>query len=57
MIRFTRCTTSVVLMIPDGADAARARLLAEKAESACLVANSQLVERELVLEVRHAAHP
>jgi organic hydroperoxide reductase OsmC/OhrA len=53
--RFTRYTSYATLKIPAGGDAARARLLLEKSERGCLVTNSLLGERVLVIEITHAA--
>jgi organic hydroperoxide reductase OsmC/OhrA len=49
--RFTRFVTRATLRVPAGADAARARLLMDKAEHGCLIANSLTGARELVAEV------
>jgi len=48
---FTRFTTRARVVIPAGGDAARARLLMEKAEKVCLVSNSLKGERHLESEV------
>jgi organic hydroperoxide reductase OsmC/OhrA len=53
--RFTRYTSYATLKIPPGGDAAKGKLLLEKSEHTCLVANSLLGERVLVTEVTHAA--
>jgi organic hydroperoxide reductase OsmC/OhrA len=53
--RFTRYTSYATLKLPAGADAAKARLLLEKSEHGCLVANSLNGERLLHVEVTHAA--
>ena len=53
--RFTRYTSYATLKLPAGADAAKARLLLEKSEHSCLVANSLNGERLLHVEVTHAA--
>ncbi len=50
--RFTRFTTRAALVVPAGADAARARMLLEKAEKVCLISNSLTGERHLECEVR-----
>jgi organic hydroperoxide reductase OsmC/OhrA len=50
-MRFTRFDTHAKLQVPPGADLERAKKLLEKAESACLVANSLISERHLTLEV------
>jgi organic hydroperoxide reductase OsmC/OhrA len=49
--RFTRYVTRASLRVPAGTDAARAKLLLEKAEHGCLVANSVNGTRELQAEV------
>jgi organic hydroperoxide reductase OsmC/OhrA len=49
--RFTRFVTRATLRVPAGGDAAKARLLLEKAEHGCLIANSLNGARELVAEV------
>jgi len=49
--RFTRYTSHVKLRVPAGADPARAHQLLEKAERGCLVANSLLGERVLVVSL------
>jgi organic hydroperoxide reductase OsmC/OhrA len=49
--RFTRYVTHATLRAPPGTDVARAKLLLEKAEHGCLVANSLTGSRELVCEV------
>jgi len=53
--RFSRYTSYATIRLPAGGDAAKAKLLLEKSEHACLVANSLLGERVLVTEVAHAA--
>ena len=50
-MRFTRFDTHAKLQIPAGADAERAKRLLEKAEAACLVANSLSSDRHLTVEV------
>ena len=50
-MRFTRFDTHARLIVPPGADAERAKKLLEKAEAACLVANSLSSERHLTVEV------
>lgn len=52
--RFTRYTSYATLKVPPGADAAKGKLLLEKSEHGCLVANSLLGERVLVTQVTHA---
>ena len=49
--RFTKYTTRARLTVKSGADAAKAKLLLEKAEKVCLVANSLNGERHLELEL------
>lgn len=49
--RFTRFVSQVTLRVPAGADIERARLLLEKSERSCLIANSLNAERQLVAEV------
>jgi organic hydroperoxide reductase OsmC/OhrA len=53
--RFTRIETHVRLVVPAGADAARARRLLEKAEQGCPISNSLTAERHLECEVVEAA--
>jgi organic hydroperoxide reductase OsmC/OhrA len=53
--RFTRYTSYATIKLPAGGDAAKARLLLEKSEHGCLVANSLTGERLLHVEVTHAA--
>jgi organic hydroperoxide reductase OsmC/OhrA len=48
--RFTRITTRVRLVVPPGADGARARRLLEKAEQGCPISNSLTGERHLECE-------
>ena len=48
---FTRFKTTARLTVPPGADEARARLLLEKAEHTCLVANSLRGERSLEVSI------
>jgi organic hydroperoxide reductase OsmC/OhrA len=50
-LRFTRFATHARLQTLPGADAARGKMLLEKAESSCLVANSLTAERHLTTEV------
>lgn len=50
-MRFTRFDTHAKLQVPLGSDVERARKLLEKAEQACLVANSLSSERHLTVEV------
>ena len=51
MLRFTKFATHARLQTAPGADAARGKLLLEKAESSCLVSNSLNAERHLTTEV------
>lgn len=53
--RFTRYTSHATIRLPAGGDAAKAKLLLEKSEHACLVANSLNGERLLQVEITHAA--
>lgn len=53
--RFTRYTSYATIRLPAGGDAAKAKLLLEKSEHGCLVANSLTGERLLHVEVTHAA--
>ena len=50
-MRFTRFDTQAKLTVPPGTDLARAKLLLEKAEATCLVANSLSSERHLTIEI------
>lgn len=50
-MRFTRFDTHAKLQVPAGADIERGTKLLEKAELACLVANSLSGERHLTVEV------
>ena len=50
-MRFTRFDTQARLSVPAGTDVTRARMLLEKAESTCLVANSLSSERHMTMEV------
>jgi len=50
-MRFTRFDTHAKLQVPAGADIERAKKLLEKAEQACLVANSLSSERHLTVDV------
>ncbi|MEY4760333.1 MAG: hypothetical protein RLZZ200_189 [Pseudomonadota bacterium] len=49
--RFTRYITRATLHVPVGTDAARAKLLLEKAEHVCLISNSLNGERELACDI------
>lgn len=51
-MRFTRFDTHVALAIPVGTDAARARLLLEKAEASCPLSNTLNCEKHLTIEIR-----
>lgn len=53
--QFTRFTTHARLVIPPGADAAKARQLLVKAEQGCLIANSLRGSRHLEADVVTAA--
>jgi len=52
--RFTRYTTHAKLTVKPGTDQAKAKLLLEKAEKVCLVANSLNGERHLAIELLEA---
>ncbi len=49
--RFTRFDTHARLVVPDGTDPARARMLMEKAEKICLISNSLSAARHLECDV------
>jgi len=49
--RFTRFDTRARLVVPAGADPARARMLMEKAEKICLISNSLSAARHLECEI------
>lgn len=49
--KFTRFISHVTLHVPAGTDAARAKLLLEKSEHGCLVANSLTGKRELIADI------
>jgi len=49
--RFTRYTTRADLTVPRGADVAKAHDLLERAEQACLIANSLCGRRNLSVEI------
>ena len=49
--RFTHYVTRAKLRVPPGTDVAKARLLLQKSEHACLISNSVNGERELHCEV------
>ena len=53
--RFTQMHVRVRLVVPPGADAARARMLMEKAEKGCLISNSLSAVKHLECEVVEAA--
>lgn len=53
--RFTQIHTRVRLVVAAGTDAARARMLMEKAEKGCLISNSLTAVRHLECEVVEAA--
>ncbi|HEU0225483.1 MAG TPA: OsmC family protein [Steroidobacteraceae bacterium] len=53
--RFTQVDTRIRLVVPPGTDAARARLLMEKAEKGCLISNSLTAARRLECEVVEGA--
>ena len=52
--KFTRFTSWATIRLPAGGDAAKAKLLLEKSEHGCLVANSLTGERILHVEVGFA---
>ena len=54
---FTRFKTTARLTLPPGADEVKARLLLEKAEHGCLIANSLRSERSLEVALVTAAAP
>jgi organic hydroperoxide reductase OsmC/OhrA len=49
--RFTQLRTRARLVVPHGTDAAKARLLMEKAEKGCLISNSLTAARHLDCEI------
>ena len=53
--RFTQVHVRVRLVVPPGADAARARMLMEKAEKGCLISNSLSAVKHLECEVVESA--
>jgi organic hydroperoxide reductase OsmC/OhrA len=53
-MRFTRFDTHIELVIPAGADPARARLLLEKAEASCPLSNTLNCEKHLTMEIKAA---
>ncbi len=53
--RFTQMHVRVRLVVPAGADAARARMLMEKAEKGCLISNSLTAVKHLECEVVESA--
>jgi organic hydroperoxide reductase OsmC/OhrA len=53
--RFTEISIRVRLVVPAGSDAARARLLMEKAEKGCLISNSLTAAKHLECEVVESA--
>jgi organic hydroperoxide reductase OsmC/OhrA len=53
--RFTQMHVRVRLVVPPGADAARARALMEKAEKGCLISNSLTAAKHLTSEVVESA--
>ena len=53
--RFTQVRTRVRLVVPPGADAARARRLLEKSEQGCPISNSLSALRHLEAEIVEAA--
>jgi organic hydroperoxide reductase OsmC/OhrA len=53
--RFTQVHVHVRLVVPPGSDAARARMLMEKAEKGCLISNSLTATKHLECEVVESA--
>ena len=53
--RFTQMHVRVRLVVPPGSDAARARMLMEKAEKGCLISNSLTAAKHLECEVVESA--
>lgn len=53
--RFTQVNVHVRLVVPPGSDAARARMLMEKAEKGCLISNSLNATKHLECEVVESA--
>jgi peroxiredoxin-like protein len=51
VVRFTELQLRVRLVLPPGADAARAKRLLEKAEASCLISNSLAVRPTLAADV------
>jgi len=51
-MRFTRFDTHIALVIPPGADPARARLLLEKAEASCPLSNTLNCEKHLTMDIK-----
>jgi organic hydroperoxide reductase OsmC/OhrA len=50
-MRFTRIDTHISILIPAGANPARARLLLEKAEATCPVSNTLNCEKHLTMDI------
>jgi organic hydroperoxide reductase OsmC/OhrA len=53
-MRFTRVDTHIALVIPEGANPARARLLLEKSEATCPVSNTLNCEKHLTMAIEVA---
>ncbi len=53
--RFTQVTIHVRLVVPPGADAARAERLLQKAEQGCPISNSLLATKHLACEIVESA--
>jgi organic hydroperoxide reductase OsmC/OhrA len=51
-MRFARIDTHIALVIPEGANPARARLLLEKAEATCPVSNTLNCEKHLTMDIK-----
>jgi organic hydroperoxide reductase OsmC/OhrA len=49
---FTRFDTHIDLVIPEGADPARAKLLLEKAEASCPLSNTLNCEKHLTMDIK-----
>jgi organic hydroperoxide reductase OsmC/OhrA len=49
---FTRFDTHIYLVIPEGSDPARAKLLVEKAEASCPLSNTLNCEKHLTMEIK-----
>ena len=56
-MRFTRFDTHITLVIPTGADPARARLLLERAEATCPLSNTLNCEKHLTIDIMASSLP